>query len=98
MATDNLVYTMIMHLLFNTINVLLSYMERTEISVAVILAVFVVAIILFIALVVLFFRKSVIEMHGSRFEGKYKPWKAITKEGYVTIAVCLTVMGMLLLM
>lgn len=26
------------------------------------------------------------------------PWKAITKEGYVTIAVCLTVMGMLLLM
>lgn len=36
---------------------------------------------------------SLIEMHGSQFEGKYKPWKAITKEGYVTIAVCLTVMG-----
>lgn len=97
-VTDNLVYTMIMHLLFNTINVLLSYMKLTEIPVAVIFAVFVATIILFIALVMMFFRKSVIEMRGSRFEGKYKPWKAITKEGYMTIAVCLTVMGMLLLM
>ncbi len=69
-------------------------MKLTEIPVAVVFAVFVATIILFIALVMMFFRKSVIEMRGSQFEGKYKPWKAITKEGYVTIAVCLTVMGM----
>ena len=96
-STDNLVYTMIMHLLFNTINVLLSYMKLTEIPVAVVFAVFVATIILFIALVMMFFRKSVIEMRGSRFEGKYKPWKAITKEGYVTIAMCVIVMGILLM-
>ena len=89
---------MIMHLLFNTINVLLSYVKLIEIPVTVIFAAFVVAIMLFITLVVLFFRKSVIEMRGSRFEGKYKPWKLITKEGYITLAVCVTVMGMLLLM
>ena len=75
------------------INILISYVKLIEIPVAVIFAAFVVAIILFITLVVLFFRKSVIEMRGSRFEGKYKPWKAITKEGYVTMVVCLTVMG-----
>ena len=58
-------------------------MELAEIPLAVVFAVFVATIILFIALVMMFFRKSVIEMRGSRFEGKYKPLKAITKEGYV---------------
>ena len=31
-------------------------------------------------------------------EGSYKVWKLITKEGYITMAVCITVMGMLLMM
>ncbi len=71
-------------------------MKLTEIPAAVVFTVFVVVIILFIALVMMFFRKSVIEMRGSRFEGKYKPWKAITKEGYVTMGICIFITGMLL--
>ena len=43
-------------------------MELAEIPVAVVFAVFVATIILFIALVMMFFRKSVIEMRGSRLD------------------------------
>ena len=97
-ATDNLIYTMIMHCLFNLINVLLSYMKLGEVPGTLIVVTFTMAIMLFITLIVVFFRNNVIDIRVSYSEGKYKPWKLITKEGYITMAVCISVMGMLLMM
>ena len=98
LSTGNLVYTIIMHCLFNTINVLMSYMRLDEIPAVVVFIVFAVALFGFITLVMYFFSRNTIDTHKSRSEGKYKPWKLITKEGYITLAVCVTVMGMLLMM
>lgn|GEM_PF-1197909 len=98
LSTGNLVYTIIMHCLFNTINVLLSYIRFGEIPAVVVLIIFAVALFGFIALVMYFFSRNNINTRMSRAEGKYKLWKLITKEGYVTMAVCITVMGMLLMM
>ena len=98
LSTGNLVYTIIMHCLFNTINVLMSYMRLDEIPAVVVFIVFAVALFGFITLVMYFFSRNTIDTHMSRSEGKYKPWKLITKEGYITLAVCVTVMGMLLMM
>ena len=98
LSTGNLVYTIIMHCLFNTINVLMSYMRLDKISAVVVFIVFAVALFGFITLVMYFFSRNTIDTHMSRSEGKYKPWKLITKEGYITLAVCVTVMGMLLMM
>lgn len=98
LSTGNLVYTIIMHCLFNTINVLLSYIRIGEIPAVVVLIIFAVALFCFIALVMYFFSRNTIDTRMNRAEGKYKLWKLITKEGYVTMAVCITVMGMLLMM
>ena len=98
LSTGNLVYTIIMHCLFNTINVLMSYMRLDEIPAVVVFIVFAVALFGFITLVMYFFSRNTIDTHMSRSEGKSKPWKLITKEGYITLAVCVTVMGMLLMM
>lgn len=98
LSTGNLVYTIIMHCLFNTINVLMSYMRLDKIPAVVVFIVFAVALFSFITLVMYFFSRNTIDTHMSRSEGKYKPWKLITKEGYITLAVCVTVMGMLLMM
>ena len=98
LSTGNLVYTIIMHCLFNTINVLMSYMRLDKIPAVVVFIVFAVALFGFITLVMYFFSRNTIDTHMSRSEGKYKPWKLITKEGYITLAVCVTVMGMLLMM
>ena len=97
LSTGNLVYTIIMHCLFNTIYVLMSYMRLDEIPAVVVFIVFAVALFGFITLVMYFFSRNTIDTHMSRSEGKYKPWKLITKEGYITLAVCVTVMGMLLM-
>ena len=98
LATDNLAYTMIMHCLFNTINMLLSYVRLGEIPTVAVVGVFIIAIIGFVILIILFFIKNTIDTSINRSEGRYKPWKLITKEGYITMAVCITVMGMLLMM
>ena len=98
LSTGNLVYTIIMHCLFNTINVLMSYMRLDKIPAVVVFIVFAVALFGFITLVMYFFSRNTIDTHMSRSEGKSKPWKLITKEGYITLAVCVTVMGMLLMM
>ncbi|MCR5104404.1 MAG: hypothetical protein K6B68_08130, partial [Eubacterium sp.] len=65
---------------------------------AVVFIVFAVALFGFIALVMFFFIRNTIDTRISYSEGKYKPWKLITKEGYITMAVCITVMGMLMMM
>ena len=96
LATDNLAYTMIMHCLFNMINVLLSYVRLGEIPTEVVVGIFVVAIIGFVMLIILFFIKNTIDTSISRSEGRYKPWKLITKEGYITMVVCIIIIGLLM--
>lgn len=97
LATDNLIYTVAMHMLFNTVNVLLSYMRLEEIPGALIAMIFLMAIGAFVTLVFLFFKRNVIDIRKSYSKGIYKPYKLITKEGYITMAVCSVVMGMLLM-
>jgi len=97
LATDNLSYTMAMHCLFNSLNVILSYMRIGEIPTVVAVGVFILAIIGFVVLLILFFIKNTVDTSKSHSEDKYKPWKLITKEGYITMAVCITVMGLLLM-
>ena len=97
LATGNMVYTIFMHCLFNTINVLMSYMRIEEIPAVVVLIIFAVALFGFIALLILFFIKNTTAINRSDFEGKYTPWRLITKEGYITLVVCITVMVMLLI-
>jgi len=97
LATDNLMYTMIMHCLFNMINVMLSYMRLEEIQTVVSVGIYVIAIIGFIVLIILFFIKNTIDIVSGHSEGRFRPRNLITKEGYLTMAVCITVMGMLLI-
>lgn len=98
LATDNLSYTIVMHGLFNSINVLLSYMRIETISVWLVVWIFTLSIIGFVVLLILFIMKNSINLRTSCSEGKYKHWKLITKEGFITMAVCMTVMCMLLMM
>lgn len=97
LATDNLSYTIVMHCLFNMVNVILSYLRLGKISILVVLGVFILSIIGFTVLLVLFLVKNTIDTNGSRSGGKYKPWRIITKEGYITMLVCIIIMGMLLM-
>jgi len=95
LATDNLSYTIAMHCQFNTINVLMAYVRIAEISWLVVIMAFVMALIVFAMLLILFLKNNSITINLC---GGYKVCKLITKEGYITISVCIIVMGMLLML
>ena len=101
LSTENILYTMIMHFLFNGVNVLLSYVNLESVpTVAVVIfivAITTIFIILLFGLVKDFVQTSV-NLPSMTNGRKYAMHRLITKEGYVTLAVCLTVMGMLLMM
>lgn len=94
-ATGNLTYTVVMHLIFNSINVLLSYASPERIPEWVVGAFMIVGIVGFIVLCVIFFRKNRVELAE---KSSLKRYQLITKEGYVTMGICFVVMGMLLMM
>lgn len=54
---------------------------------------FVVGVIGFIVLCIFFFKKNPVELQVSGYKGR----QLVTKEGYITMAVCLCVTGMLLM-
>ena len=97
-ATGNMIYPICMHMAFNLINVILSYIDMSRIPNVVVIAVMVVLFIAFVITVVIFFREFRIEEKLKGGLKGNKTWKMITKEGYVTMGVCLLVMGMLLMM
>lgn len=101
LSTENILYTMIMHFIFNGVNVLLSYVNLESVpTVAVVIfivAITTIFIILLFGLVKDFVQTSV-NLPSMTNGKKYAMHRLITKEGYVTLAVCLTVMGMLLMM
>ena len=99
-ATDNLINTICMHMAFNTINVLLSYVDMSHVPGVAIVTTMIALAIGFVIIAIIFFREKRIYEKCS-YSGKMKdrkPWKLITKEGYVTMGICLAVMGMLLMM
>ncbi|MCR5105887.1 MAG: CPBP family intramembrane metalloprotease [Eubacterium sp.] len=98
LATDNLTYTIVMHCLFNTVNVIVSYMRFGEITIVPVFGILVIAIVGFVLLLIIFFRKNINNTSRNYPVGRYKFWKLITKEGYITMAICMTVMCMLLTM
>lgn len=94
-ATGNLTYTVIMHLIFNSINVLLSYVNFEHIPEWAVVAFMIAGIVGFVILLIVFFRKNRVELAE---KSNLKRYRLITKEGYVTMGICFAVMGMLLIM
>lgn len=99
-STENILYTMCMHCAFNGVNVLLSYVNMDSVPKAVMIAVSVIMIIGFIISLIMMIRK--IQQDGVNSvsmtnESKYAVYRLITKEGYITIVVCISVMEMLLI-
>lgn len=92
-ATGNMIYSMAMHLTFNAINVAVSYAGMIMIPGWFLIGAFVVGVIGFIVLCIFFFKKNPVELQVSGYKGR----QLVTKEGYITMAVCLCVTGMLLM-
>lgn len=93
-ATGNLTYTVVMHLIFNSVNVLLSYASPERIPEWTVAAFMIAGIVGSVILLIVFFRKNRVELAE---KSSIKRYRLITKEGYVTMGICLAVMGMLLM-
>lgn len=93
-ATGNMMYSMVMHLVFNAVNVAFAYMGAFQIPGWFLIGAFIVGVIGFIVLCIFFFKKNPVELHISEYKGR----QLVTKEGYITMTVCLCVTGMLLMM
>ena len=93
LATGNMRYSMVMHLVFNAVNVAVSYAGMIMIPGWFLIGAFVVGVIGFIVLCIFFFKKNPVELQVSGYKGR----QLVTKEGYITMAVCLCVTGMLLM-
>lgn len=93
-ATGNLVYTTAMHMVFNALNVLLSFADLSMVPAWTVMAFMVAGITGFLILGVTFFSKNRVDI---KEKSGLKRYRLITKEGYVTIGICLVVMSMLLM-
>ena len=96
LATDNLSYTIAMHCLFNTINVLMSYIRIGPISWLAAAIGFVVALVAFVVFFIMFFRIYSVKIGTGYRYGRYKAYSLITKEGYITLLICIIIMSLLL--
>lgn len=97
-ATKNMIYPICMHMAFNMINVILSYIDMSRIPNVAVIVFMVALFITFVTMAVIFFREFRIEEKLKGGLKGNKTWRMLTKEGYVTMGVCLLVMGMLLMM
>lgn len=93
-ATGSMIYSMTMHLVFNAVNVIVAYIGTFLISGWVVSLLFVTGLAGFIILCILLFQKYPVELTRSG----YKRHELVTKEGYMTMAVCMAVASMLLMM
>lgn len=95
--TENLLYTMVMHAVFNGANVMMTYANLDSISIPAIISIVVITTIFIFLLIKLWkeFLQDVVNLPSMTNGSKYAVSRLITKEGYVTIAVCVTVMVML---
>lgn len=77
----------------HAVNVAVSYAGMIMIPGWFLIGAFVVGVIGFIVLCIFFFKKNPVELQVSGYKGR----QLVTKEGYITMAVCLCVTGMLLM-
>lgn len=89
-----MIYSMTMHLVFNAVNVIVAYIGTFLIPGWVVSLLFVTGLAGFIILCILLFQKYPVELTRSG----YKRHELVTKEGYMTMAVCMAVASMLLMM
>ena len=87
-ATGNMTYSI------NAVNVMVAYMGIFLILGWIVALLLMAELAEFITLCILFFRKHPVELTGSG----YKRHELVTKEGYMTMAVCMAVTSMLLMM
>lgn len=98
--TDNILYTMIMHCVFNGVNVLLSYVNMESVPATVFIVTVIIMFISFVVMLIWLVRKNMqvgVNLPSMTNDGKYAVSRLITKEGYITISICLVVMVMLLI-
>lgn len=94
LSTKNLLVTMIMHMTFNGLNVLLSYANLEMIPGWILVASIVIGVIGFVILFFLLLARNPVLIE----KGRYKKRCVLTKEGYISVAICLTIMVLLLMM
>lgn len=97
-VTDDIFYPIAMHMTFNTINIYLSYEDFGNESASIAIIIAILGTVGFIFLLYLFFRRNTPCGMKNDSEGKFQVWSLITKEGYVTMGICVTIMGLLLMM
>lgn len=95
---NDIFYPIAMHMTFNTINVYLSYEDFGNVSAGIAIIIAILGAVGFIFLLYLFFRRNIPCGRKNDSEGKYRVRSLITREGYVTMGICVTIMGMLLMM
>ena len=94
-VTNNILYSMIMHCAFNALNVFLSYLDMESISLGGFMLMIGIGLIGFIVLTVAFFRTYGTEISMNQNKGKYKLREMLSKEGYIAVGICISVMVML---
>ena len=77
---------------------LLSYVRFGEIPSVAVVGIFAISIVCFVLLLILFLKTNTNDTSCSYPVDSYKFWRLITKEGYITMAVCIAMMSMLLMM
>ena len=94
LSTNNLLMTIIMHMTFNGMNVLLSYANLERIPNWIITMSFLMGVVGFLIMFVWLLSRNPVLVE----KGRYKKRNLITKEGVISILICLCVMSMLFMM
>lgn len=94
LATGNVIYSMLMHFTFNAASVAVSYTGDIFVTGWIVATAFAISLIGFIIMCIMFFKRHPVQLSSS----KYAKRQLVTKEGYVTMAVCVSVMVLLLAM
>ena len=92
--TGNLAYTMLMHVIFNSLNVLLGYVNIGALPVWVVIAVMAMCIVGFVVLMMKLLHETSIHIEKTKIKIRH----LMTREGYAAVGICVVIMGMLLAM
>lgn len=93
LSTDNLIMTIVMHMTFNGINVLLSYADLTKIPSWIFTMSVIIGVVGFLILFVGLIARNPVVIEP----GLYKRRCAFTKEGVVSVIICMVIIVSLLL-
>ena len=97
-VTDDIFYPIIMHMTFNTINVFLVYEDFANVPVSIPLIIILLGTVGFIFLLYVFFHRNRPCKLIIDSEDKSQVWSLMTREGYVTMGICVMIICLLLMM